>query len=131
MIKSNAESADPDLITDISLLIEQSQRYISRQANSILTLLFWKIGKRMNDDILKNKRAGYGKQVVATVAEQLERNYGRNFSERNLRRMIQFSELFPEFHIVSPLATQLSWSHFIELFSVKTKEARMFYALKN
>lgn len=127
---SNAESDYPDLITDISLLIEQSQRHISRQANSILTLLFWKIGKRINDNILQNKRAGYGKQVVATVAAQLERNYGRNFSERNLRRMIQFSELFPDFHIVSPLATQLSWSHFTELFSVKTKEARMFYVLK-
>lgn len=41
-----------DLINDISLLIEQSQRNMAIQANSTLTLLFWKIGKRINDDIL-------------------------------------------------------------------------------
>lgn len=119
-----------DLINDISLLIEQSQRNLAIQANSTLTLLFWKIGRRINDDVLQNKRADYGKQIVATVATQLEKNYGRSFSERNLRRMVQFSELFPDLNIVTPLATQLSWSHFIELFPLKTEEARMFYALK-
>jgi len=120
-----------NLINDISLLIEQSQQYLAAQANSTLTLLFWKIGRRINDDILQNKRADYGKQIVATVATQLEKLYGRSFSERNLRRMVQFSELFPDLNILTPLATQLSWSHFIELFPLKTDEARMFYALKS
>ena len=60
-----------NLINDISLLIEQSKRNLAIQANSTLTLLFWKIGRRINDDILQNKRAEYGKQIVATVATQL------------------------------------------------------------
>jgi predicted nuclease of restriction endonuclease-like (RecB) superfamily len=119
-----------DLLGDISLLIEQSKRYIATQANSTLTLLFWQIGKRINDDILQNKRADYGKQIVPTLSIQLEKQYGRSFTERNLRRMVQFSEVFPDLNIVTPLATHLSWSHFIELFPLKTNEARMFYALK-
>ncbi len=119
-----------DLLGDISLLIEQSKRYIATQANSTLTLLFWQIGKRINDDILQNKRADYGKQIVPTLSIQLEKQYGRSFTERNLRRMVQFSEIFPDLNIVTPLATHLSWSHFIELFPLKTNEARMFYALK-
>jgi predicted nuclease of restriction endonuclease-like (RecB) superfamily len=92
--------------------------------------LFWQIGKRINDEILLNKRADYGKQIVVTVARQLETKYGRSFSDRNLRRMMQFATVFNDFKIVTPLATQLSWSHFIELFPLKTNEARMFYAQK-
>jgi hypothetical protein len=51
-------------------------------------LLFWHIGKRINDEILKNERAEYGQQIVLTVSTHLELKYGRNFSEKNLRRMI-------------------------------------------
>lgn len=56
--------------------------------------------------------------------------FGRNFEERNLRRMIQFSETFPDFEIVSTLSTQLSWSHFVTLIPLETSEKRYFYANK-
>lgn len=130
MSKLEINTGNTDLISDISLLIEQSQRHIATQANSTLTLLFWQIGKRINDEILLNKRADYGKQIVVTVSQQLETNYGRSFSDRNLRRMMQFATVFNDLTIVTPLATQLSWSHFIELFPIKTDEARMYYAQK-
>ncbi len=130
MSKLDVNAGNTDLISDISLLIEQSQRHIATQANSTLTLLFWQIGKRINDEILLNKRADYGKQIVVTVSQQLETNFGRSFSDRNLRRMMQFATVFNDLTIVTPLATQLSWSHFIELFPIKTDEARMYYAQK-
>jgi predicted nuclease of restriction endonuclease-like (RecB) superfamily len=130
MSKLEINHGDTELIIDISLLIEQSQRHIATQANRALTQLFWQISKRINDEILLNKRADYGKQIVVTVARQLETKYGRSFSDRNLRRMMQFATVFNDFKIVTPLATQLSWSHFIELFPLKTNEARMFYAQK-
>jgi len=117
-----------DLLSDISLLIEQSKQHISTQANSAFTLLFWQIGKRINDEILLHKRADYAKQIVSTLSTQLKKQYGRNFEERNLRRMIQFSELFTDYSIVVPLARQLSWSHFVELLPIKTPEARLYYA---
>ncbi len=71
-------------------------------------MLFWQVGKRMNDHILQNKRAEYGKEVVSTVSTQLKGAYGRNFEEKNLRRMMQFAEVFPEVHNVVPAARQLS-----------------------
>ena len=71
-----------DLLSDISLLIEQSKRQIASQANSTLTLLFWQIGKRINDEILLHKQADYAKQIVPTVSTQLEAKYGRNFEEK-------------------------------------------------
>ena len=117
-----------NLFSELSALIEQTRSTVVAQANYALTLLFWKIGRRVNEEVLQNKRADYGKQIVVTLSRQLTESYGRNFEERNLRRMIQFAEQFQDDKIVSTLSTQLSWSHFIELLPLKSHEARLFYA---
>ena len=49
MSKLEINTGNTDLISEISLLIEQSQCHITTQANSALTQLFWQIGKRIND----------------------------------------------------------------------------------
>jgi len=94
------------LLTELSQLIEQSRQQVVSQANSTLTMLFWHIGNRINKEILQNKRADYGKQIVATLSTQLKNRYGRNFDLGNLRRMIQFAGQFPDIQIVVPLARQ-------------------------
>ena len=66
--------------------------------------------------MLGNERAEYGKQIVAAVSRQLQEEFGaKGFEERNIRRMMAFANLFPDFKIVSALPTQLSWSHIIEI----------------
>jgi predicted nuclease of restriction endonuclease-like (RecB) superfamily len=117
-----------NLFIELSLLIEESKQKVARVANSALTLLFWHVGNRIQEEVLKNERAEYGKQIIGLVSRQLEIKYGRNFTERNVRRMVQFALDFNDFGIVSPLAPQLSWSHFIELFPLKSKEAKLYYA---
>src|SRR5690606_2786478 len=114
--------------TELSQLIEQSRQQVAMYANSTLTMLFWQVGNRINEEILNNQRADYGKQIVPTVSAQLEEKYGRNFTEKNVRRMIQFSQQFPDVQIVVPLARQLSWSHFLILIPLKTNDERLFYA---
>jgi len=116
------------LLKDLAVLIEQSRRQVAITANSSVTLLFWQVGNRINEHILHNKRAEYGKQVVSSVSLQLEQKYGRSFAEKNVRRMMQFAEQFNDFEIVVPLARQLSWSHIIILLPLKSMEAKMFYA---
>ena len=115
------------LYSDVSALIEQSRRAIYAQAGNATVLLFWKIGQRINNDILENKRAGYGKQIVSQLATQLTAKYGRSFEARNLRRMMQFAEQFGDFEIVSQSATQLSWACFVEILPLKSQEAKLFY----
>ena len=115
------------LFEEISAIIEKGRREISLQANHGAVLIFWQVGNRINKEILDNKRADYGKQIVSNLAEQLKSKYGRSFELRNLRRMMQFAEQFSDFEIVSPSATQLSWSHFIEILPLKTQEAKLFY----
>jgi len=116
------------LLHEISALIEQSRRAVYTQANTTTVLLFWHIGQRINRDILLNKRADYGKQIVSRLATHLTEKYGRSFEEKNLRRMLQFAEQFTDEEIVVTLSRQLSWSHFLALIPLKSNDAKMFYA---
>ncbi len=117
-----------NLVIELSLLIDESKQQLAKATNSALTLLFWHVGKRIQEEVLKNERAEYGKQIVMTVSSQLEVKYGRNFEIKNVRRMMQFAHEFSEFEIVVPLARQLSWSHFLILIPLKSKEAKLYYA---
>jgi len=64
---------------------------------------------------------------VPTLSAQLTKKYSKNFELRNLRRMMQFADQFSDLEIVSPLATQLSWTHFVEHMPLKNEKAREFY----
>lgn len=125
-----SESNEQQLFTELAVLIEQSKKQVVAQVNSILTLTYWQVGKKINEHILQNKRAEYGKQIVTPVATQLVEKYGRGFNEKNLRRMMQFADVFPDFEIVVTLSRQLSWSHFVELIPIKNQEKQTYYAQK-
>ncbi len=115
------------LLADIKHLIADAKQRIAIVANAGITLLYWHIGERINRDVLGNKRAEYGKQIVATLARQLKAEFGRGYDEKSLRRMMQFATLFPDSKIIAPLATQLSWSHFVEVMPLKDEIQREFY----
>lgn len=121
-------NTEQTLLNELSQLIEQSQQLVVSHTNSTVTMLFWYIGNRINENILQNKRADYGKQIVSTLATQLKDKYGKNFELRNVQRMLQFAEQFPDNSIVVALSRQLSWSHFVTLLPLKTWEAKLFYA---
>lgn len=95
-----------------------------------LTLVYWQVGHKINTHILENERAAYAKEIVPTLSAQVKDMFGKSFAERNLRRMMQFAEVFPDLEIVSPLVTQLSWTHFVTLLPIKNIEKRQYYALK-
>ena len=116
------------LFRELSLLIEKSKQKVVYQVKSTVNLLFWQIGKRINDEILHSKRAEYGAQIVSNLAEKLSAQFGRSFEIKNLRRMMQFAAQFPTRKIVVPLARQLSWSHIIILLPLKSIEEKLFYA---
>jgi hypothetical protein len=116
------------LLLDLQKLIERGRHQAVASVNSAMTLTYWHVGKRINEEVLQGERAEYGKQIVVSLSKELTQQYGQSFESRNLRRMMQFAELFPDFEIVVPLARQLSWSHFLVILPLKSELARMFYA---
>lgn len=116
------------LIRDVRSLIETARRDVARSVNSALVTLYWHIGRRIRQDVLKEKRAEYGQQIVPTLSAQLVPEYGEGYSARNLFRMVRFAEAFPDLAKVSALRTQLGWSHFVEIIAFDNELQRDFYA---
>ena len=127
-VKTDNKPISGNLIDDIRSLIETARHNVAVTVNAGLTILYWQIGNRIRHDILKEKRGEYGKEIVATLSQELADDYGNNFNEKNLRRMIQFAEVFSDKKIVVSLIRQLSWTHFIALIPLKNDLQRDFYA---
>jgi predicted nuclease of restriction endonuclease-like (RecB) superfamily len=129
LVKPDAalEPVPAALVSDICLLIESARRRAAATINSELTRLYWRIGARIRTEVLGTARAAYGEQVIAALAQKLTRVYGRGFSEKSLRRMVQIAEAFPEEQIVVTLSRQLTWSHFLALIPLEKPLARAFY----
>lgn len=116
------------LLKDLRGLIESARERVATQVNAEITLLYWRIGERIRKDILKEKRAGYGEEILPTLSAKLELEFGKGFDRTNLSRMVKFADVFPEFEIVGTLCQQLSWSHFRAIISLDDPLARDFYA---
>jgi predicted nuclease of restriction endonuclease-like (RecB) superfamily len=130
---AKAKSSKPsvkktDLLEDLRNIIEQAKRSVASVVNTHLIALNWRMGRRIHSEILKKKRAGYGEEILATVSQQLTKEYGQGFTISSLSRMLKFAELFPDEQIVATLSQQLSWSHFVEILPLKESLRRDFYA---
>lgn len=115
------------LISDVSQLINEAKTGLAATVNSSLTLLYWRIGQRIQAEILNGERAEYGEQIVITLAKRLEIEQGRGFSTKNLRHMLRFAEIFKDEVIVYALSRQLSWTHFRTLIYIEDPLKREFY----
>lgn len=120
--------AEQSLMQDLRQIIEQARGHVAATANYALSIMYWHIGERINREVLGNKRAEYGKQIVSTVATQLREEYGsRGFDEKNIRRMMQFAQKLPDEQIVASMMRQLSWTHILQVLSLKDDLQREFY----
>jgi predicted nuclease of restriction endonuclease-like (RecB) superfamily len=117
-----------DLLKDLRELIATARQDVARQVNSTLVLLYWRIGQRIRQDFLKEKRAEYGEQIVSAVSRELAVEFGPGFSEKNLWHMIRFAEVFPDEGILSAVRRELSWTHFKQIIYLDDPLKRDFYA---
>lgn len=116
------------LISDLRQIVEQCRNRVALNINYNLSMMYWQIGKRINNEILMNNRAEYGKQIVASVSRQLSEVYGqKGFDVKNLHRMVQFAQEFSDEQIVASLMRQLSWTHFLQVIPIKDSLQREFY----
>lgn len=81
------------LLRDIASFIEDARTRAATSVNEILTLRNWLIGDRIQKEFLKEKRAGYGEQIVVTLSQQLTEVYGSGFTRDSLFRIILHSAL--------------------------------------
>ena len=142
------------LYQDACSIIEQAQATAYRAVNETLIKRNWLLGMRIQYEVLKDKRAEYGEQVVKTLAKALINRYGKGFQVANLYHFIAFYKYYPDifyavsrksgdgeqniFHAVSRKSDfissltstspiRLSWTHYRIILQEDNKEARDWY----
>ena len=116
------------LLGDLRTLVQSARQRLAIAANATYTVLCWQIGNRLLRDSLQGGRAAYGKQILATVSQELTSEFGPGFNYTALTRMARFAEWMTDEHILASLSQTLSWSHVVELLPIKDTLARDFYA---
>lgn len=113
--------------TEILALIKNAQNYVIATTNQELIKLYWTIGRYISHRV---NTAEWGQKTIEQLAEfiQTQEPGIRGFERRNLERMRQFYETYPESEITTALRTQLSWTHHRIIMSrCKTEAERLFY----
>ena len=95
--------------------------------NSEASLMNWNVGKRIKEDVLFNKRADYGEQVLKRLSQRLKAKYGAGWGYQKLQHCVRAAYTFSEEEIMYAVRTQLSWTHLRSLMSVSNALARQFY----
>ena len=126
MSKQLIEITEP-LFGDIQKFINDSKQLVASTANSAITIMYWNVGYRIQQEFLNNERAQYGQQIVTQLASKLRQEYGRGWSEKQVRHCIHFAEIFSEKEIVYALSRQLCWTHFRILMYLNDDLSRSFY----
>ena len=123
-IPDEEESLVPYLVE----LVEQGRQTAAIQVNAALTMTYWLVGRAISIHVLRDGRADYGQQIVASLGRQLSDQLGAGYGRSNLARMISFARTYPDHASTIDLAHQLTWTHIRDLLALKSDEARAFYA---
>ncbi|HAE39290.1 MAG TPA: DUF1016 domain-containing protein, partial [Candidatus Riflebacteria bacterium] len=108
-------------------LIQAARQHAYQAVNAELVSLYWQVGEYINRKLAS---AEWGDKVVDQLARYLAKTQPglKGFTRRNLFRMRQFYEIYNGNQIVTPLVTQLPWTHhLIILGQSKHPEEREFY----
>jgi len=119
---------DDRLVADVQALIDGARHRVATSVNAELTLLYWRVGRRLQAEVLGGERAAYGERIVDTLAGRLTERYGRGWSVQQLRHCLRVAEVFPDEEILSALRRELTWTHIKALIYVDDPLKRDFYA---
>ena len=99
-------------------IYDKSKDY-SKNKNRVIT--YFKNGK-----LLYEAGSEYGKNIIKQYSEKLMIEVGKKYNERTLYRMRKFYEVFKSKKL-TPLVSKLSWSHYIQLLSLKNEDEIIYY----
>ena len=115
--KTNIESA----YSSIKSILESARSKAYRAINFAMVEAYWNIGRVIVEEEQKGeKRAEYGKALVAELSKRLSSEFGSSFNERNIWYIRSFYIVFPN---MNALRSELSWTHYRLLLRVEKEAA--------
>lgn len=114
-----------DLYLNIKNILQSARDNAYRQVNFIMVEAYWNIGQQIVEEEQNGKdRAEYGSYLIKELSTKLTKDFGKGFTQQNLRNMRQFYNCFP---IRSTLCSELSWSHYRLIMRLDNPQARLWY----
>ncbi len=105
--------------------IVDGRKQVLRSVDTVQVQTYWQVGRHIVEfEQGGEARAKYGKSLLAAIAQELTKYFGRGFDERNLRHMRAFYLSFP---IRDALRSELSWTHYRLLLRMDSPTARQWY----
>lgn len=118
-------SAPGRLFSEIRQILVGARQTAYKAVNFAMVTAYWNIGRLIVEDEQQgNTRAEYGKAVLIDLSQRLTEEFGKGFTEANLRNMRQFYLCFPNCYA---LRSELTWTHYRLLIRVQNKTARLWY----
>lgn len=122
------DTIQKSLVNDVRQIIEQGRKQAYATVGKTLLITYWHIGRRIVEEEQKGvQRAEYGTQLIETLSNQLQREYGGGYSRRNLAYYRDFYLKFNNIEILHTRVQNLTWSHIRRLLSVSSTKARDWY----
>ena len=110
-------------------LIEAARQHAASAVNAELALLFWRIGQRIHTEVYRpGSGPRTGEEIIHPWPSSLSATTGASFTDKNLRRMVQFTATYPEEPILVTLSRRLSWSHFVASAAAERSAPAGYYA---
>lgn len=116
-----------NLYMEVKRIIENSRSRMATIVNSEMTGLYWKIGNYINKQVLNHERAEYGKQIIKFLSDKLTSDYGRGWSEKQLRHFSHLANVFPYDEKFSAMQRELNWTSIKSIMYIDEPLKRDFY----
>ena len=112
------------IIKEVKSLIEESKHKIVSYVNTTLLFTYWNIGKKIIEYQGGKEKAKYGDKFIERLSKELTNEYGKGYTQTNLKVMRKF---YLCFSIGQTVSDQLTWSHYQLIIRVANQAARTYY----
>lgn len=120
-----------NIYQEIKELLYSAKNRVYQTINTTMTQTYFQIGKRIVEEEQSGEtRAEYGSALLKNLSSELIKEFGKGYSEQNLKNMRQFYLIYQKRQTVSS-EFKLSWSHYIFLTRIENINERNFYEIES
>ena len=120
-----------DFYQSVAEILRTARANAYRAVNFAMVEAYWDVGRMIVEEEQQGKeRAEYGAALLKNLSIRLTQEFGKGFTETNLKYFRQFYQAIPAqtaSGIGHTLCDQLSWSHYRLLMRVEKLVARAWY----
>lgn len=108
-------------------IIDKARTVVVAYVNAQASLTFWNVGNYIINDMEYQAYSAYGQKILATLSQRLMARYGKGYTYSALTRMMNVARIYNDKEMFATLSQTLTWSHFVELITIKDDTKRLFY----